>query len=60
MSGGGGEWELIPTKKDMRLANADVTQRMRVPGGWLYRTLMVRSTGMLVMCFVPDPTEDKR
>jgi hypothetical protein len=30
---------------------ADVTERLRVPGGWLYRT--VTKSGAAALCFVP-------
>lgn len=39
-------------------ANGDVTERMRVPNGWLYRTTIKYSVGtilwLMTTTFVPD------
>jgi hypothetical protein len=46
------KWETVNTGK------LDATARLEVPGGWLYRTVMVARPDMsvLAMCFVPHPT----
>jgi len=58
-----GKWEDVcwQNDRDRRDEPASQTQRLRVPGGWLYRC-MVKTVkahdryGMEVsMCFVPDP-----
>lgn len=51
------EWEIV--HHDQGLSRAPhLTERMAVPGGWLYRTII--STYGVAMVFVPDPAEALR
>lgn len=43
------DWEMISE------GTRGYTQRMKVPGGWLYRTMVY---GALAMSFVPGPAAD--
>jgi hypothetical protein len=60
-------WELVSArngdfcKVPVRL---DRTERMEVPGGWIYRTVEYQhtdgSSDTVAMCFVPDPFHPTR
>lgn len=46
------EWEILIPKDD----KDTTTYRMKVPGGWLYRTQrLVHMYGLESMVFVPEP-----
>lgn len=49
------QWVAIP---DMIVGNGVLTTKMKVPGGWIYRTVHVRfdSPAAIAMVFVPDPS----
>ena len=57
----GDEWEELDvqdhaTKKS---GGACVTSRLRVPGGWLYRSLVSNTIGLATsLAFVPDAEAD--
>jgi hypothetical protein len=44
------DWETLQKDPD------SITQRLRIQGGWLYRTVM--STGSSSLVFVPIPSEN--
>ena len=49
------DWEPITELEERSLSHL---QRIRVPGGWLYRETTYRGGQILTvaMCFVPDPS----
>jgi hypothetical protein len=52
---GTAKWETVARKSNP----PDYLERIRVPGGWLYRVQVDNGTDdgwSLAMCFVPDPT----
>ena len=46
-----GQWEIVAKPA----AQGDYTERLRVPGGWLYRSWIGGKTAVLAMAFVPKP-----
>jgi hypothetical protein len=50
-------WETVVVGVAGRKEPRELTQRLRVPGGWLYRTIVKGGEGKeygVAMCFVPD------
>ena len=58
------KWERLNSENHKLDRPATVTDRMKVPGGWLYRTLVKALKSQngygreVAMCFVPDPKDD--
>jgi len=42
------DWE------DVQTNDADVTERLKIRGGWLYRTMTVGENGAIALVFVPE------
>jgi hypothetical protein len=51
-------WELVTERRDSSgLSVVDRTERLEVPGGWLYRTVInIQVRNFVSVVFVPDPT----
>ncbi len=49
-------WEVVHDNKHEPSGWEDLTERLRVPGGWLYRTIRDSSNEsmMMALVFVPD------
>ena len=50
-------WENVVTGVAGKREPKELTQRLRVPGGWLYRTIVKGAEGTdyaVSMCFVPE------
>ena len=50
-------WEAVVVGVAGRREPQELTQRLRVPGGWIYRSIIKRSEGQeyaVAMCFAPE------
>ena len=51
------KWEMAAESYHKDRPNEDLTYRLKVPGGWLYRVVEQNGTSM---AFVPEPHTTKR